>query len=269
MARKIVEHSPSDLRPHPLNKELYGPPTANEAYDNVRFSMQRGGYDERHPLLITVDGRIVSGVTRWFAAKSLKLESVPCEVFVPSNEESAETEIEARLILENSYRVKTRLMVALEQRKLVELESIMARKRMAKGRGDDAGPSKATERAAILFKTSGATVTRNLRVLAGIDAAREAGDERMAKRLIELLERGKPGLAIAAIEGKSDGKRKAPVKVDVPRTLLDHATKAHGEFYEGCVKAKVEAELDVLEQYLDNMREALQTARDRLMQKGR
>jgi hypothetical protein len=267
MARTTVEHSPSDLRPHPLNKELYGPPTANEAYVNVRFSMERGGFDERHPLLVTRDCRIISGVTRWAAAKSLKLESVPCEVFTPASEETAELEIEAKLITENGYRVKTRLMVAREQQKLVEVEKVLARKRMAHGRGDDEGPSKATERAAVAFKTSGATVARNLRVVAGIDAARERGDERAAARLIDLLERGKPGKAldlIAAGNGQGESKRKAPAKVDAPRTIHDHATMAHSEFYEACAKSTIEEELLVLERYLDNMREALQTARERL-----
>jgi ParB-like chromosome segregation protein Spo0J len=266
MARKIVDHSPDDLRPHPLNKELYGPPKDNEAYENVRFSMKRGGYDERYPLLITQDLRIIGGVTRWAAAKSLKLERVPCEVFVPPNEETAELEIEAKLITENGYRVKTRLMVAREQQKLVELQKVLARKRMAWGRDDDDdGPSKATERAAIAFKTSGATVQRNLRVLDGIDAAQERGDERMAARLIDLLERGKPGKALDLIAtGKGEGKPKAPAKVDVPRTIHDHATMAHSEFYEACAKSSIEEELRVLEQYLDNMRKALQTARERL-----
>jgi ParB-like chromosome segregation protein Spo0J len=266
MARKIVLRSPADLRPHPLNKELYGPPTANEAYDNVRFSMSRGGFDERHPLLVTQEGRIVSGVTRWAAAKSLKLESVPCEVFVPLGEETAELEIEAKLITENGYRVKTRLMVAREQEKLVEVERVLARKRMANGRGDDdEGPSKATERAAVAFKTSGSTVQRNLKVLAGIDAAKERGDERAAARLVDLLERGKPGKALDLIAaGKGESKQKASVKVDAPRTIHDYATKAFSEFYEACAKAGIEEELRVLEQYLDNMHKALQTARGRL-----
>jgi hypothetical protein len=269
MARKIVLYSPSDLRPHPLNKELYGLPTDNEAYVNVQFSMSRGGFDERHPLLVTKDGRIVSGVTRWTAAKSLKLESVPCETFVPVDEESAELEIEAKLIMENGYRTKTRLMVAREQQKLVELEKVLARKRMAYGRDGEDGPSKSTERAAIAFKTSGATVQRNLKVLAGIDAAKERGDERMAARLIDLLEHGKPGKALELIvAGNGKSKQKAPKKVDVPRTILDHATMAHSEFYEACAKSEIEEALRVLEQYLDNMHKALETAREKLTQKA-
>jgi hypothetical protein len=269
MARKIALYSPFGLRPHPLNKELYGPPTDNEAYVNVRYSMQRGGFDERHPLLITQDGRIVSGATRWAAAKSLKLELVPCEIFVPADLETAELEIEAKLIMENGYRTKTRLMVAREQQKLVELEKVLARKRMAHGRDGKDGPSKSTERAAVVFKTSGATVQRNLKVLAGIDAAKERGDERAAARLTELLEHGKPGKAlelIAAGNGKS--KQKAPKKVDVPRTIHDHATMAHSEFYEACAKSGIEEEFRVLERYLGDMQKALQTARERLTQKA-
>jgi len=200
VARKIVCYKVADLRPHPLNKELYGPPKSNEAYDAIYFSMKRAGFDERHPLLITRDGRIISGVTRWAAARAAKIEDVPCEIFEPQSEETAELEIEVKIILENGYRVKTRLIVAREQQKLVEVEKVLARQRMARGRDDDdKGPSKSTERVALTFKTSNQTVRRNLQVLAGIDAARERGDEPMARRLTELLEHGKPGKALDLI----------------------------------------------------------------------
>jgi ParB-like chromosome segregation protein Spo0J len=265
MARKIVSYSPSDLRPHPSNKEVYGPPKSNDRYDEIYNNMKRGGYDERHPLLVTRDGRIISGVTRWWAARSLKLEEVPCEVFEPPDEETAEAIIEEKLFLENLYRTKTRLMKAREQQKLVEIQKILARKRMAHGRDDDdAGPSKSTERVAKICKTSNQTVRRNLKVLKGIDAAVARGDEHMARHLIELLEQDKPGKAIDLIDGTVKGKPKAPVKVDVPRTPLDHSLAAYREFYEACATSKAEAELQALEQDLERMREALQTARARL-----
>jgi hypothetical protein len=267
MAIKIVYRSPSDLWPQPLNEQLYGPPKANSAYETIEFKMRHQGFDDLYPLQITQDGRIVDGVTRWALAKKLRLESVPCVLFVPSSEETAELEIQQQLIIANSYRIKTRLMAARELRKLVELETARAKKRMQWGKGDDGVTGKATERAAKLCKTSGATVQRTLRVLAGIDAATERGDERMTVRLTELLERGKTGIAEKLIaEGKGESKRKARIKkaADVPRTGPDHAMLAYREFYEACAKTSIKEELPLLEKYLKKMQEALETARDKL-----
>jgi len=258
--RKIVMKDPADLRPHDLNKLLYGSPMANEAFKNILFSMKRGGYDERHPLLITVDGRIISGVTRWASAKKAGIGKVPCEVFEPTDLENAELEIEAKLILENGYRTKTRLIVAREQQKLLEIHKRLARARMA--HGSDGEASKSVDRVGVEFKVSGKTVQNNMKILGAIDAAHEDGDKRRAEQLTDLLERGSTVKALALINGEERPK-KAP-KVDVPRTLHDHSNKAHSEFYEACAKVQVQAELDLLERCLEQMRDALATARTRL-----
>jgi hypothetical protein len=264
MARKIITKSPPDLRPHPLNKELYGLPTASDQYENFKFAMKHGGFDwEEHPLLITPDGRVISGVTRWAAAKAVGLAEVPCVVFVPkapAGTESAELEIEAKLIQENRYRTKTRLMVAREQRRLVEIEKLKARGRMAAG--SDGGESKSVDRVGADFKTSGKTVQRNLKVLAGIEEAEAAGDRKKADRLTELLEHGKVGVALELLDGKE--KAKKPPKVEAPRTLNDHSSKAYSEFYEGCAKAEVPAEIELLESMQERMGQALRTARGRV-----
>jgi hypothetical protein len=261
MSRKIINKAPAELRPHPLNKELYGPPTKNEQYENIRFAMERAGFDERHPLLVTDDGRIISGVTRWAVASRLKLAAVPCEVFVPENAAAAELEIEAKLITENGYRRKTRLMVAREQQKLLEIQKVLGRARMAKG--SDGGASKSEDRVGAAFKVSGKTVQRNLKVLAAIDRATEDGDRRKADRLTELLETGKTGKALDQIAGKA-GKPKKPAKVEVPPTLHAHDSKAYGEFYEACAKVQVAAEIQLLEASLERMRQALEAARAKL-----
>jgi hypothetical protein len=291
MSRRIVMKSPAELRPHPLSKELYGAPTENDQYANIRFSMLHGGFIERHALLITEDGRIISGTTRWAAARSVKLDAVPCELFVPQNPATAELEIEAQLIIENGYRTKTRLMVARAQRKLLELQKALARARMAHGRdADDDEPSKSVDRVGAAFKVSGKTVTTNLKVLAAIDRAAAEGDARKAARLTELLEHGKTGKALDLIDGKAAGRPKKPVKVEVPRTLNDHNSRAYGENFEAvakikmpaetelvganvarmfkdvCAKAQVAAELDSLEANLERMRQDLDAARARLAQ---
>jgi hypothetical protein len=265
MSRKIIRKAPQDLRPHPLSKELYGAPTANGQYENIKFSMQKGGFDERHPLLITEGGSIISGVTRWAAARSLKLDAVPCEVFVPPDPATAELDIEDKLIAENRYRTRTRLMEAREQRKLVENEKIRARQRMAQG--SDGGPSASQDRVGLACKVSGKTIQRNLKVLAAIDRAAAEGDARKAARLTELLEHGKTGKAIDLIDGKAAGGPKKPVKVSVPRTFNDHSNRVYSEGFEACCKAQVAAELDQLQANLNRVQQEIDKARARLAQR--
>src|SRR6266540_1233575 len=127
--RTIIMVAVADLRPHPINKELYGPPTANSAYKDIKANMEHGGFDERHPLLVTEDRRILWGVTRWSVAKSLHIAEVPCEVFIPTSPQTAELEIEGEVVRGNMYRVKTQLTIAREQRKLLEVEKALARER--------------------------------------------------------------------------------------------------------------------------------------------
>ena len=81
MKRNIKLVAVDGLRAHPLNKELYGPPTANSAYADIKLLMKRNGFDLlRHLLLATADGRVIHGVTRLAVAKSISLTEVPCEL---------------------------------------------------------------------------------------------------------------------------------------------------------------------------------------------
>jgi hypothetical protein len=258
---KIVMKNPADLRPHPLHQELYGPPKANPAYEDIRRDMQRRGFDRRRRLLITADDRIIEGITRWAAAMSLKRPEVPCEVFRPKNEDTAELEIERELIRGNLYRTKTQVMIAREQRKVLELERDLARRRMAAG--TDGGPSKSADRVGKVFGESGKTVARRLKVLGAIEEAATEGDRKLADRLTELLEGKHLVKALGVLEGKPAAARKPP-PVEVPRTLLDHASKAHSEFYEACAKVQSEGELEQVKSYLRQMQEALNAAKERL-----
>lgn len=261
MARKIKNCQVADLRPHPLHRELYGSPTSNTAYADIRLSMRTRGYDERFPLLITEDGRILSGVTRWAAAKAAKLVEVPCEVFVPEDPQAAEDEMELKIVRDNTYRVKSQLMLAREQRKLLDVESRLARRR--KGSGSDGGPALAADRVGKTFRESGKTVKRRLKVLEAIEEAEAGGNRRRADTLTTLLEGKNIIKALDIIKGKPATEKK-PVKVEVPRTLHDHSTKAYSEFYEACCKATVLGELQVLEATLERMRNDLDTARGRV-----
>jgi hypothetical protein len=266
MSRKIVMKSPAELRPHPKNRELYGLPKDNSAYEDIRFQMKRGGFDERHPLLITTEGCIISGVTRWAAAKSVGLDKVPCEVFVPEAEDpaAADREIRAKIIKENIGRIRTRLQVAREQMEMAEIEKEAGRARMAQG--SDGGPSASQDRIAKIFTTSGKTVQRNIKVAKAIDRATTQGDYRTAERLTELLNQGKTGKACDLIDGKAAGKAKKAVKVEVPRTFNDHNNRMYSEGFEASCKAQVAAELDQLQANLDRVQQEIDKARARLAQ---
>jgi hypothetical protein len=260
MSRKIVKKAVADLRPHPLNRELYGPPSANSAYGDIKRSMNGGGYDDRQPLLVTDDGRIIWGCTRHAVAKSLGLDEVPCEVFAPPDPATRELEIEAEIIKGNTYRAKDELTIAREQRKLLEVEKQLARARMADG--SDGGPSKSTDRVGATFRQSGKTVARRLKVLDAIEAAQAAGDDKKAKQLTDLLNSKRVVKALEVIKGKPATPKKAPA-VDVPKTLHSHSTAAYSAFYEACCKAKSPAECDLLAGTLERMAADLKTARER------
>jgi hypothetical protein len=257
----IVMRNPSELRPHPLNKELYGPPSANSAYRDIKADMERRSFDPRHPLLITRDDRILAGTTRWAVARALGVALVPCEVFVPDDPDNEELEAERELVRGNMYRHKDQVTLAREQAKMLEVEESLARRRM--GKGSDGGPSKSSDRVGKLFGESGKTVQRRLQVLDAIDQAREEGQHKRADRLAELLNAGKTTKALDLAQGRTAGPARPP-RVEPPRTLHDCATKAYSEFYEACAKAQIPEEVKILENYLCQMHDALTTAAGRV-----
>lgn len=100
---------PKELRPHPLNKEIYG----NESADpDLVESIRTKGILET--LVIRDDNVILSGHRRWLAAKALNLDKVPCRVLSfsdPLDEEEA-------LIEFNRQRKKTTSQIVAESRHL-------------------------------------------------------------------------------------------------------------------------------------------------------
>lgn len=262
MARKAKLVRVDALQPHLLNKVLYGPPTANSAYQDIKHSMRTGGFDERFPLLITDDNRILWGVTRWAAAKAVRLKEVPCETFVPSDPQSANAEMEREIVRGNTYRVKTQVMLAREQQKLLEIEGVLARQRMGSG-NTDGGPSTAADRVGKVFGESGKTVQRRLKVLKAIDAAEAVRDTKRADKLTTLLEGKNIVKALEVIKGKPDGEKR-PVKVEVPDTFNSRYTRAYSEFFEACAKAQVPGEVEQLRGLLARMAKDLEAAEGRL-----
>ena len=96
------------------------------------------------------------------------------------------------------------------------------------GSGFDGGPSKSADRVGAVYKVSGKTVQHSVKVLDAIEAAEAEGDRRRADRLTELLETKQTVKALQVIEEKPRAQK--PAKVEVPRTLNDHSTKAYSRF---------------------------------------
>jgi hypothetical protein len=243
------------LRPHALNKLLYGEAKDNSQFEAIKHSMREHGFDRDKPLLVTKDWDIVSGATRWAAAKAVKIEECPTVLF-----EGSPWEIEAKLISENGYRTKTKLVEAREQRRMLEIEEIRGRERRAEG-GDDR-PSRSTDRVGKAFGVSGQTVGRNVKILDALDAARGKGNHKKADRMEELFNAGKTVAALDLIKAKKKEKRQR--EPEKPRTVNDHNSKAYSEFAEACAKVKYAAELPLLEGNLDRMREIFLKTRERM-----
>lgn len=95
---------PQDLRPHPLNDEIYGDRADSDLVDSVR---QKGIFN---PLLITQQNYIISGHRRWAAALAVGLASVPVVLFGSDDE----LDIQEALIESNRQRAKTNEQVGRE-----------------------------------------------------------------------------------------------------------------------------------------------------------
>jgi ParB-like chromosome segregation protein Spo0J len=262
---KIIYKHPDELVPHLLNYQLYGPPSQNSAYYDIKADMKRRGYDESKPLLITEDGRVICGVTRHAVAKSLRLDNIPCVLFKPDDPLHAELEIERALVRDNTYRIKTELMKAREQRRLLQVESALARGRMASG--SDGGPSMSTDRVGKIFGESGKTVQRRLKVLDAIEQAEAGGDTKHAQRLGELLNTKQITKALALLDPdrvKRKKERLPKVANDEERTLLDHVTSAYSELESACHLAETVADVVTIEDFLERMQRTVAAKRARL-----
>jgi len=89
MDNSIIYKSVNELKPHPLN-EKYFERMKGEQWKILLNSIKTKGIF--HTLVITEDGTVLSGHQRWFAAKKLKIEKVPCRVLKGVDPDSPEAE---------------------------------------------------------------------------------------------------------------------------------------------------------------------------------
>lgn len=122
----IVQKNVSELKPHPLNEEIYG---ANESIDELVETMRKSGIVTT--LTITDNDVIIAGHRRWKSCKQLIAEgdkrfcAVNCEVKEFDNEWE---ELEY-LVINNNSREKTMEQKAREAQFLIKVEKELSKTR--------------------------------------------------------------------------------------------------------------------------------------------
>ena len=89
-----VEIDPTELEPHPKNREIYG---EDPDLDGLVTDMEVDGYDPGSPLTINDEETVVKGHRRWKAAVEAGIEAVP----VIEQEFESKDDEEAALLLDN------------------------------------------------------------------------------------------------------------------------------------------------------------------------
>jgi len=121
---EVREVSPTELEPHPKNREIYGDTDdADELEDEFVESIEKKGVLE--PLTVTPDGEIISGHRRWLAAQKAELATVP------ARKESFSSDLEEReaLIEFNRQREKTPGQIVNEFEEMLAVERERAKSR--------------------------------------------------------------------------------------------------------------------------------------------
>jgi ParB-like nuclease domain len=197
-----IQHVRLDrLHPHPLNEKIYG---AVRPDQKLIDSIRALGILE--PLIVTQRGLIISGHSRWQAAKIICAEDGTSEKTVYlmtmrpdhspndawyADEDRLQEEDDNPLILErmiieaNRQRVKTAEQKAREFTELKRIEAALAKQRQKQGRENLPHPEsagKARDKAAEVVGLSGKTAEK----LEAIVVAADAGDTTAKNALAEI-----------------------------------------------------------------------------------
>jgi len=173
------QRRPNELRPHPLNKEIYADCADTDLIESI---MTKGILT---PLLITQDNLIISGHRRWDAAIKAGLEYVP--VIVSGIEDPLE--IEECLIESNRQRVKTNEQLGREYGRLKDIYNRKFSRQGQRLASEIKGKEslRPTHRLAADLGISKATAHRLETVVNHIDHLLADGQTEIANQLRQLL----------------------------------------------------------------------------------
>ena len=125
-----MQRRTTDLKPHPMNRKLYGDEAPSADFIE---SVRRHGI--MVPLAIKEDGTIISGHRRWQAALALGMETVPVQIV-----DYADDLDEREAIIEfNRQREKTFSQKMAEAEELEAVERERARRRMLATQNNKSG----------------------------------------------------------------------------------------------------------------------------------
>lgn len=214
----VTETHPSELDPHPKNREIYGDTdTADELEDSFVESIREKGVLE--PLVITEDKQIVSGHRRWIAAKAAGVETVPVR---EATFEDQLVEREA-LIEFNRQREKTPAQVVNEFDEMLAIEQARAKERKAHG---ETAPGKSKDDIAM----------GNVSQSDGADRARDKAAEKVNADVSgRTLEKGKTVKDKAESDGEPEEVRDAAKKA---WDGLQSGDESYNSAYESVKKAE-------------------------------
>lgn len=198
------------LKPHPLNKKIYGEEDIQELADKIRES------SFIKPLVISQENVIISGHRRHSACLLLEIKEVPYERV---NFNNIDEELE-RLLLENETREKTTYQKGQEAKLWEELEQKKANIRKISAQNNDMAqavreknPTQEQGRVRDIIAEkigigSGKTYEKAKFVVSEIDNLKEAGNEKDAEFLINVLNnsvsRAKDIIKSKSLDGISD-----------------------------------------------------------------
>lgn len=123
----VSEAKPSEIKPHPKNREIYGDTENVDDLDQTFVeSVREKGVLE--PIVITEGKEIISGHRRWLAAKNANVDRVPVR-YAEFDSELAEREA---LIEFNRQREKTPGQIVNEAEELLEIEKRRGKQKQGK-----------------------------------------------------------------------------------------------------------------------------------------
>ena len=259
LPRRVEMRKIAELSPHPLNSEIYGDPNPD---DDLKNSIQKNGI--LTPLIISGDGRIISGHRRFSGAKEFGIEQVPV-IILPSCDD---LDLEEKLIVANIQRQKTKEQIAREYEKLKKIEGEKSKIRMSLAGGDrkseeykrsptqnSAEPiSKGESRklASAKLGVSHDTAEKSLKVVKSADELKAEGKTEDAQKLLDTLNNKSVNSAYKKVKAISKDQDKAGSLVSMEKTP---PLNNNGNFEDSCMLDTVPPKADIEKLEFDQLKQ--------------